>query len=94
MNDAPSGADKTITILEDASHTFAAADFGFIDPDGDALLSVRITSLPGTGTLELSNVAVTLGQEIPADDLDELVFTPAADAHGLGYASFDVPGPR
>ena len=32
---------------------------------------------------------MTLGQEIPADDLDELVFTPAADAHGLGYASFD-----
>ena len=32
VNDAPSGADKTITTLEDTAYTFTAADFGFTDP--------------------------------------------------------------
>ena len=31
VNDAPSGADDTISIDEDGSHTFAATDFGFSD---------------------------------------------------------------
>ena len=29
LNDAPAGTDKTISINEDTSYTFAAADFGF-----------------------------------------------------------------
>ncbi len=89
VNDAPSGTDKTITILEDASHTFDAADFGFSDPDGDDLLSVQITNLPAPGTLTFNGSAASLPLVIDADDIDMLVFTPAADAHGLGYASFD-----
>src|SRR5690606_27529304 len=32
VNDAPQGADNTVTTLEDTSYTFAAADFGFSDP--------------------------------------------------------------
>ena len=31
MNDAPSGANKTVTTLEDAAYTFSASDFGFSD---------------------------------------------------------------
>src|SRR5581483_1986859 len=31
INDAPAGADKTVTIAEDSNYTFAAADFGFTD---------------------------------------------------------------
>ena len=31
VNDAPAGADKTLTISEEGSKTFAAADFGFTD---------------------------------------------------------------
>ena len=32
VNDAPSGADNTVTMLEDTAYTFAAVDFGFSDP--------------------------------------------------------------
>ncbi|MET0272594.1 MAG: hypothetical protein ABW360_06355, partial [Phenylobacterium sp.] len=40
QNDAPAGADKTITMGEDTSRTLTAADFGFTDVDGDILASV------------------------------------------------------
>ena len=53
VNDAPAGTDSTVTIIEDASHTFAAADFGFSDPNDDpanGFLSVVITTLPAAGT--------------------------------------------
>ncbi|MBL8378811.1 MAG: cadherin-like domain-containing protein [Burkholderiales bacterium] len=88
VNDTPTGTDATITIAEDGSRTFAAADFGFGDIDGDALASVRIDTLPGAGTLRLSGVDVTSGQVIAAANLGNLVFTPAADGNGMGYASF------
>src|SRR5204863_312753 len=47
--DAPSGSDNTITILEDGSHTFAAADFGFSDPNdspANAFAAVKKTRRP------------------------------------------------
>ncbi len=57
-NDAPTGADNTITTNEDTAHTFAAGEFGFSDVDtGDTLQAVRIDALPVAGTLQLSNVA-------------------------------------
>ena len=43
---------------------------------------------PDSGSLKLSGVAVTAGQEIPVGSLGSLVFTPAADANGTPYASF------
>ena len=93
VNDAPAGADKTLTILEDGSHGFTAADFGFSDPNdapANALLAVKITTLPGAGSLTLGGVAVTLGQWVSLADINAglLAFTPAANANGAGYASF------
>ncbi len=91
INDAPSGTDKTITIHEDGSHAFAAEDFGFSDPDdssANALKAVVISTLPTAGTLTLSNAAVTAGQSVLVVDLGSLVFRPAANASGMGYASF------
>ena len=88
---APTAADKTVTIAEDTAHVFAADDFGFSDanPD-DALASVRIVTLPSAGTLAADGTAVTADQTVSRADLDagKLVFTPAADAAGDGYASF------
>ena len=49
VNDAPAGADNVKTINEDAAYTFAAADFGFSDPNdspANALAAVKITTLP------------------------------------------------
>ena len=89
VNDAPSGTDKTITIPEDGSHTFAAADFGFSDgTDGNTLLNVKITSLPASGSLTLLGNPVAVDTLISAGSLANLVFTPAANANGIGYASF------
>ena len=50
-NDAPSGADATITAVEDTPRLLTQADFGFTDPDiGDAFSAVIITGVAG-GTL-------------------------------------------
>ncbi len=92
VNSAPAGTDRTVTTLEDTPYIFTAADFGFTDP-GDVpvnlLLAVKITTLPGAGSLTLNGIAVTAGQTISVADISAgwLVFEPAADANGLGYAS-------
>ena len=93
VNDAPQGANSTIATLEDTARTLPAIDFGFSDPnDGPAntLQAVKITTLPGAGTLTDNNVAVTAGQFVSLADINAglLKFTPAANANGNGYASF------
>ena len=90
VNEAPTGADMAVTISEDTSHTLTTANFGFSDVDaGDTLSAVRIDSLPAAGTLKLSGVDVTAGQIITAADINagSLVFSPAADGSGFGYAT-------
>ena len=55
VNDAPSGTNNTITLLDDGSHTFAAADFGFgdaADSPANTFSAVTITTLPANGSLE------------------------------------------
>ncbi|MDD1713598.1 MAG: Ig-like domain-containing protein [Methanoregulaceae archaeon] len=99
INDAPAGADNTITINEDANYAFVSGDFGFTDPDiGDTLNAVRIDSLPGAGSLELSAVPVAAGDIIPVANIGNLVFTSAGNANGTPYTSFtfnvqDTGGP-
>ncbi|MGH6649460.1 beta strand repeat-containing protein, partial [Aquabacterium sp.] len=93
VNDAPTGASTTITTLEDTAYTFTAADFGFADLNdtpGNALQGVRITTLPGAGSLRLSGVVVTAGQVVSAADIAAglLVYTPGTNDNGAGYASF------
>ena len=89
-NAAPTAADGTVTTDEDTAYAFEASDFGFADTDtGDGLASVRVVTLPGSGTLAVSGSAVSADQEVAASDLGgNLTFTPAADEHGSGYASF------
>jgi hypothetical protein len=88
VNEAPDSTTQYLTISEDASRTFSTSDFPFNDVEGNALLAVVITSLPGNGTLIFNEQPVTAGQSIPADELGNLVFTPAANANGAGYTSF------
>lgn len=95
VNDAPAGADKTIATLEDTPVTLSASDFGFSDVDGNALLAVKITTLPANGTLSFDGAPITAAQitagfSVSAADIasGKLVFTPAADANGAAYANF------
>jgi len=89
VNQAPSGADATVATLEDTPHTFTTGEFGFSDPDGNALQAVIITSLPAAGALTLDGADVAAGQSVSAADIDagKLLFTPAENASGTGYAS-------
>ena len=87
-NTAPTASDASVTTNEDTAHTFAAADVNFSDSDGDALASVTVVTLPAEGALALNGTAVTAGQVVPAADIAQLVFTPAANGNGTGYARF------
>lgn len=88
VNDAPNGAGSTVTVAEDTSYSFAAADFGFSDLEGHALGAIVIASLPANGTLKLGSTVVTKDQVIAASQIASLTWTPPADANGDGLASF------
>ena len=93
VNDAPQGTSNTVTALEDNAYTFAAVDFGFSDPNdspANTLSAVKITTIPGTGTLSDNGVAVSAGQSVTLADISagKLIFMPGANANGAGYASF------
>ena len=93
VNDAPVGTDNTASTLEDAAYTFTGADFGFTDPDdspADNFSAIRISTLPGAGSLTYNGVAVNAGQSITLADINAglLMFTPAGDANGPSYATF------
>ncbi len=93
VNDAPAGTDKTLSVLEDGTLTIVAADFGFTDPlDSPAnnFSRVKVTTLPGAGTLKLNGTAVTAGDFVTVTDLNanKLTFEPVANANGSPYTTF------
>ncbi|MGJ5176990.1 tandem-95 repeat protein [Bradyrhizobium oligotrophicum] len=94
VNDAPSGANKTISMVEDVSYAFKTDDFGFTDAaDGDHFSGVLITTLPASadGQLLYGNQAVTAGQIISAADIAAgmLSYAPKDNVYGnAGDASF------
>jgi len=92
-NSAPAGADKTITVTEDGSYTFAEADFGFTDPNdspANGLLAVKIATLPSAGALTNNGATLSAGDSVPVANITGglLVYTPAPNGFGTGYASF------
>ena len=73
--------------------TFAAADFPFADVDaGDTLGAIKITSLPPHGTLKLGGTPITSipSAVIPADNLENLTYTPAAKYTGADAFKYQV----
>jgi len=93
VNDAPAGTARTVTMLEDATYTFTAANFGFSDSKdtpANTLSAVKITTLPTAGRLTRNGVAVTVGASVTAVEIaaGKLKFAPAANANGAAYASF------
>ncbi len=72
----PTVTNVSKSATEDVAVAFAAADFtgNYTDPNGDPLTIVRITSLPPNGVLKLSNVNVTLNQDIPIANIGNLTY--------------------
>ncbi len=89
----PTSSGLNVTLDEDDSHTFAAAQFNFADTDsGDSLQQVRIDSLPdsASGSLALNGTAVAVDQVIAVADIPTLVYTPVANANGEVTFTFSV----
>ena len=92
LNDVPTSSDNMVTTDEDVVYTFQTADFTFNDVDtGDTIQFVKITDLPGEGTLRWKGSPVEVDDEIPIEDINggHLVFVPEPDGNGDPYAGFD-----
>src|SRR5438477_553970 len=62
VNQAPEGADKTVTMLENTTYVLQAADFGFVDTNdspANNFLAVLIGSSPSAGQLTDDGFPVT-----------------------------------
>ena len=74
VNDAPRRHRTTPSPpTKTRAYTFSAADFGFSDPNdtpANTLNAVRISTLPGAGTLTNNGVAVSAGQTITVADIN------------------------
>jgi len=102
VNDAPSGANNTVTGSEDDPLVLTAADFGFSDPiDGNAFLAVIIDTFPANGTLfldvdgpggnppiDLSSIGPGVFVNVSDINLGRLYFQPDTDEFGDDYATF------
>ena len=90
VNDPPTASNGTVTMDEDTEYAFAEADFNYSDPEGDALSSITITTLPANGALTLSGSAVSVNDGVTMAQLTngDLKYAPPADANGDAYASF------
>ena len=95
-NTVPTAADATVTTAARTRRTRTphtrsrrVTSASRTPTPADGLASVRVVTLPGSGTLAVSGSAVSADREVAASDLGgNLTYTPAADAHGSGYASF------
>ena len=95
-NTPPTASNGEVTATEDTDYPFTAANFNFADTDaGAALSSVKITSLPasGTGTLAVDGTVIASGalpKAVTKVDIDasKLTYSPPANASGDDYATF------
>lgn len=93
VNDEPAGTSGSATTNEDTDLVYAAANFGFTDPDDSPdnnLLAVKVTTLPVAGSLTLNGAPLSPGTFVSKADIDagKLKFSPVADANGSPYTTF------
>jgi len=93
VNDHPVASDKDYVLTDFSALVIQEADFSFDDPvEGDDLRSVYVTSLPAIGTLLLNGSPVTVGTDIPAQDIRDgkLTYQPEQGQVGLAQFGFRV----
>jgi len=91
VNVPPVGGDGTVTVTEDVPYTFSPSTLlnASYEPDpDDTIVAVRIDTLPVSGALLLSGVAVSAGDLIATANISNLRYVPPANANGVGLASF------
>lgn len=93
-NTPPTVSDVTKSVNEDNSLTFAPSDFitAFSDAESNAIVKIKVTSLPANGTLKLSGIDVNINDEIPIANAGNLTFMPDANWNGntsFGWNGFD-----
>jgi VCBS repeat-containing protein len=93
VNDAPAGADATLTAVLNTSRVLTAADFGFSDASdspANALQSVIIGGAATNGELRLNGSKISASTEVSASDIasGKLVFVPDTGETGTPYATF------
>src|SRR5207244_2596375 len=85
INDAPTGADKTVTTREDVAYVFATSDFGFSDPSDTQPPS----SVPSNSTTPANVTAVN----DPPSGADKTVVTAEDVAYPFTAADFGFSDP-
>ncbi len=87
----PEALDATVSIEEDTPYTFSLFDFGYSDPEGDPLASIRIERHPDVGMLTLNGTGFPDNTSVSSDQISAgaFVYTPIANAYGPAYTSFD-----
>ncbi len=96
VNDRPTSADQSVTVLEDTIYTLAKADFGFDtsyadlsdSPNPNNFVKIIVAALPGSGTLWLNGQAVQTNASISIRDIQDgkLTYQPASNVNGLNVA--------
>jgi len=98
FNHAPTTSDiTTFFAAQSTGYVFRASDFPFADIDGNAMASVKVSSVPsaGTGILEYLSgttwVPVSAGDVISVNDLDlgKLQLTPSSTGGSFQFAVND-----
>ena len=88
----PVAAASSVRTRPDTAYTFTVDDFRFTDPDGDALASVKIETLPAAdkGMLTLDGNAVAAQDVVARSDIEagNLRYAPPAGAAGEDFARF------
>ena len=85
-NTAPTGGNDTRVTIENVDLTFHADSFSYNDVDSDPFSGIKIKTVETAGDLEYNGVDVSANDVIGT--IGNLVFKPATDANGIGYASF------
>lgn len=82
--ETPVVSDFTYITGENTSLTFSPFDFeeNFSDPQGNALYSIIIEELPINGVLTFKGTSLTPYEEIPYNEISEIIYTPNTDYNG------------
>ncbi|MDP4210649.1 MAG: Ig-like domain-containing protein, partial [Bacteroidota bacterium] len=83
-NNAPVIMSVAKEVVQDNTLGLSGNDFraAYSDADNDALVNVKITTLPVHGVLRLNGIDIVAGQVIATSDLDNLQYVPEAGFTG------------